>query len=107
MKAKCEEARKKAEEVKALYEGTAGDFDPEIFCKGPVQGVFTTLGWVFFVLKIVIPLMLIIFGSIDVGKAVITSKDDEIKKSIKTLAARVIAGIIVFFIPTILNLVVK
>lgn len=107
LKAKCEEARKKAEEVKALYEGTDGDFDPENFCKGPVQGVFTTLGWVFFVIKIVIPILLIIFGSIDVGKAVIASKDDEIKKSIKTLAIRTIAGIIIFLIPTILNLAVK
>ena len=105
--AKCEEARKKMNEVKELYLNSGEDFNPEIFCKGPVQGVFTTLGWVFFVLKILIPIMLIIFGSIDLGKAVITSKDDEIKKSIKTLAVRVIAGIIVFFIPTILNLVVK
>lgn len=88
-------------------EEPSGDFDPERFCKGPVQGVFTTLGWVFFAVKIIIPIMLIIFGSIDVGKAVIASKDDEIKKSVKTLAVRAIAGIIIFFIPTILGFIVK
>lgn len=105
--AKCEEARKKMNEVKALYENTSDGFDAEYFCKGPVQGVFTTLGWVLFAVKIIIPIMLIIFGSIDVGKAVIASKDDEIKKSIKSLAMRTIAGIIVFFVPTILNFAVK
>lgn len=87
--------------------GDTEHFDVEYFCKGPVQGVFTTLGWVFFILKILIPILLIIFGSIDVGKAVIASKDDEIKKSVKTLAIRAIAGIIIFFVPTILNFVVK
>jgi len=104
--AKCEEARKKMREVKALYEDSEG-FDSEHFCKGSVQGVFTTLGWVFFIIKIVIPILLIIFGSIDVGKAVIASKDDEIKKSVKTLAVRTVAGIIIFFVPTILNFAVK
>lgn len=82
-------------------------FAAENFCKGTVQGVFTTLGWVFFVVKIVIPILLIVFGSIDLGKAVISSKDDEIKKSVKTLVVRTIAGIIIFFVPTILGLFVK
>ena len=94
-------------EVKALYENTDGDFDAENFCTGPVQGVFTTLGWVFFVIKILIPILLIVFGSIDVGKAVVASKDDVIKKSIKTLALRTIAGVIIFFVPTILNFGIK
>lgn len=89
---------------------TANDkttIDLENFCQGPVQGAFTTLGWVFFILKILIPILIVVFGSIDVGKAVIASKDDEIKKSIKSLAFRIIAGFIIFFVPTILNFAVK
>ena len=78
----------------------------ENFCTGSRLGVFTTIGWVFWFAKILIPIVLIVLGSIDVGKAVIASKDDEIKKSAKTLVIRVIAGIIIFFIPTLLNLVV-
>ena len=85
---------------------TITDYEKE-FCTGPVQGVFTTLGWVFFILKIAVPVILIIFGSIDFAKAVLASKDDEIKKSIKTLVMRAIAGVIIFFIPTILNFAVK
>lgn len=76
-------------------------------CEGPVQGVFTTIGWVFFIAKILIPIVLIVFGSIDLGKAVISNKDDEIKKSAKSLVMRTIAGVIIFFIPTLLNFVVE
>lgn len=89
--------------------GGASDttFDTSTFCSGPVQGVFTTLGWVFFILKILIPIILIVFGSIDFAKAVLSSKDDEIKKSAKTLVMRAIAGVIIFFVPTLLNFIVE
>lgn len=83
------------------------EFDADAFCTGPVEGAFSTLGWIFFVLKIVIPIIIIIFGTIDVSKAVVASKDDEIKKSIHTLVKRVIAGIVIFFIPTFLSFIVK
>lgn len=81
--------------------------DLDHFCQGKIQGVFTALGWVFFVIKILVPVILIVFGTIDLSKAVIASKDDEIKKSVKTLLIRVVAGIIIFFLPTILNMIVK
>ena len=83
------------------------DWNLDNFCSGPIEGAFTTIGWVFFFAKILIPIVLIVFASIDLGKAVISSKDDAIQKSIKTLVVRVIAGIIIFFIPTILNFVVE
>ena len=83
------------------------EFDADTFCTGPVQGVFTTLGWVFFFLKILVPIMLIVFGSIDFGKAMLSNKDDGIKKSAKTLVMRAIAGVIIFFIPTILEFIVS
>ena len=43
----------------------------------------------------------------DFGKAVIANKDDEIKKSAKSLVMRAIAGVIIFFVPTLLNFVVE
>ncbi len=66
---------------------------------------FKFLGRIFLILKILIPLVIIVLGIIDLGKAIISSKDDEIKKSVKSLTMRVIAGLIIFFIPTIINLV--
>lgn len=68
-------------------------------------GIWQVVGWVLLVFKIVIPIMLIILGMIDLGKAVVASKDDEIKKSIKSLAMRAIAAVVIFFIPTLIGIV--
>ena len=65
--------------------------------------VWQIIGWVLWVFKIVIPIVIIVFGMIDLGKAVVASKDDEIKKSVKSLVMRAIAGIIIFFIPTLVG----
>lgn len=66
-----------------------------------LKEVWQIIGWVLWVFKIVIPIIIIIFGMIDLGKAVVASKDDEIKKSIKSLAMRAVAGVIIFFIPSL------
>ena len=66
---------------------------------------FKFLGRIFTILKILIPIIIIGFGAFDLSKAVVASKDDENKKSIRSLAMRALAGIIIFFVPTIVNLV--
>lgn len=66
---------------------------------------FIFLGRIFSIVKILIPILIIAFGIIDFFKAMIASKDDEIKKSSRSLMLRVIAGVIIFFIPTIVHLV--
>ena len=74
------------------------------FCQNSnVLKVFKVFGYIIFVAKILIPLLLIIFGSVDFAKAIISSDDKMIKDAGMSLAKRFIAGIIVFFIPTILN----
>lgn len=73
------------------------------FCYGSAN-VWQTVGYVLMVFKIVIPILLIIFGMIDLGKAVIASKDDEIKKATKSLMFRAVSAICIFFIPTIVGL---
>ena len=65
--------------------------------------IWQIIGWVLWVFKIVIPIVIIVFGMIDLGKAVVASKDDVIKKSVKSLVMRAIAGIIIFFIPTLVG----
>ena len=37
----------------------------------------------------------------DLGKAVVASKDDEIKTQTKRLMLRAVAGVVIFFIPSI------
>lgn len=58
-------------------------------------------------IKIVVPILLIIWGMFDLGKAVIAQKEDEIKKGQQTFMKRAIAAVIVFFIPTIVDLIVQ
>ena len=53
-----------------------------------------------------VPLLLIIFGMLDLGKAVIASKEDEIKKGQQMFIKRLIAAVIVFFVVAIVKLVV-
>lgn len=67
--------------------------------------IWQIVGWVFLIFKIVIPIILIIFGVLDMFKAVIGSKDDEIKKSAKSLAMRALSAVIIFFIPTLVSLI--
>lgn len=109
--AKCEEATNKMQEIRDEYQNKGGTSDnPTVdldnFCSGAVQGIFTTLGWIFYVLKILVPIILMIFGTIDFTKAIIASKDDEIKTATKSLIIRTIAGIVIFFIPSILGFIV-
>ena len=65
--------------------------------------VWQVVGWLLWAFKIIIPILIIIWGVIDLGKAVVASKDDEVKKAIKSLVMRAIAGIVVFFIPTLIG----
>lgn len=76
------------------------------FC-GNLQGLLTLIGYVITAFKIVIPMLLIVFGMMDVGKAVVGSKDDEIKKSLKSFAMRAMAAVVIFFIPSIVGLIMS
>lgn len=78
----------------------------EGFC-AETANIWQIVGYVLFAFKIAIPVLLIIFGMIDLGKAVIASKDDEIKKSVKGLTMRAIAAVAVFLIPTIIGFVMS
>ena len=58
-------------------------------------------------IQLVIPILLIVWGMLDLGKAVVAQKDDEIKKGQKTFISRLTAAAIVFFIVTIVKLFVS
>ncbi len=74
------------------------------FCsEDSVKMTLNIIGYVVFSLKMIVPLLLIIMGSLDFSKALISSDDKAIKDALGKLIRRIIAGIIVFFIPTILN----
>ena len=74
------------------------------FC-ADTANIWQILGYVVNVIKIVIPLVLIILGMLDLGKAVVADKDDAINKAVKSLVHRFIAALVMFFIPTIISAV--
>lgn len=52
-----------------------------------------------------VPILLIIWGMLDLGKAVISQKEDDIKKGQKTFIQRAIAAVMVFLIFSIVQLI--
>lgn len=63
------------------------------------------VGWALTIFKIAIPLIIIIIGLVDLGKAAVSSKPEEIKKSVTSLLWRLVGGIAIFFIPTIVLMI--
>lgn len=59
------------------------------------------------IIKIVVPILLIIFGMLDLGKAVVASKEDDIKKGQQTFIKRLVAGVLVFFVIYIVQIVIR
>lgn len=64
-----------------------------------------TVSTIVSLIKVIIPIFLVIFGMLDLGKAVMAQKDDEIKKGQKTFFSRVIAAVIIFFVVSVVQLV--
>lgn len=76
------------------------NFTMASFCT-EAASLLQVVGWVITIIKVCIPMLIIFYGIMDFGKAVVASKDDEIKTSAKRLMWRAIAGICIFFIPTL------
>ena len=62
---------------------------------------------VILLIKIAVPVLLVVFGMMDLVKAVIAQKEDEIKKGQHTFIKRLIAAALVFFVTSIVQLVIS
>ena len=58
-------------------------------------------------IQVFVPILLIIWGMLDLGKAVMAQKEDEIKKGQNTFIKRLIAAAILFFVVTIVRFLVN
>ncbi len=67
-----------------------------------VKQAFKIIGKIISITKIVVPMILIVLGMIDFAKAIFAQDDKAISKAAMSLLKRFIAGIVVFFIPTII-----
>ncbi len=61
------------------------------------------LGILISLLKIFVPLLIIVLGSVDFAKAMIDGKGDDIPKKLPIVIKRFITGVIIFLIPSIIE----
>lgn len=60
------------------------------------------IGYAIFVCKIIIPIVLIVYGTIDVSKAVLNANDG-LQKNLIQFAKRCIAAVLIFLAPGLIN----
>ena len=60
--------------------------------------LWSVIGFIVKAIWFGIPILLIIMGSIDLGKAVIASKEDEVKKATKAFGKRFLYAVAVFLV---------
>ena len=51
----------------------------------------------------IVPILLIVFGIIDFATAVFSSKEDDMKKRRETFIKRIVAAVLVFLAPILVN----
>lgn len=69
--------------------------------------IANTVHTIIVVIQIAVPVLLVVFGMMDLVKAVMGQKEDEIKKGQQTLVKRIIAAAIVFFVMVAVRFVVS
>lgn len=71
-------------------------------CNG-LDNLVVVVKFILNIIQWVVPIILIVLGTIDLVKAVVAGKDDEIKKHQQTLIKRIIAAVIVFLVPMLVS----
>ena len=61
----------------------------------------TVMKW----MRITVPLLLIVFGILDFSKAVFSSNEDGMKKTREKFIKRIVAAVLVFLAPILVNLI--
>lgn len=69
-----------------------------------LQPVWSLVGTIINIIWIGIPIILIVLGSVDLGKAVISSKEDEVKKAKKAFINRLLYAVAVFAVVWLVTL---
>ena len=76
-------------------------------CSKELKTVLGLLVGVINLIKFFVPVLLILFGTLDLAKAVIAGKEDEMKKAQGTLIKRVIYAVAVFLVITLVMFIMS
>ncbi len=74
------------------------------FCQ-EISPMLKMIGDLLNIFKVSLPLILIALCILDIGKAVISSKSDDIKKNIKSGLKKLAVSVFIFFVPTVCMLI--
>jgi len=86
-----------------LYEKTCGLFNGD---EDSITTISNLTSGAVFAIQVFVPIALIIMGMVDMGKAVMQQKEDDIKKAQQVFVTRLSAAAITFLVITVVKLVV-
>ncbi|MBO4245614.1 MAG: hypothetical protein J5892_02590 [Bacilli bacterium] len=72
-----------------------------------VLKVFKLVGYAIIIIRILVPIALIIYGSIEMFKVVMSGKEEAMSTAISNLFKKFIAALIIFIVPTVVNFAVS
>jgi len=55
--------------------------------------------------RIIVPILIVILGTLDYTRAVMAGKEDEMRKAQRNFVRRVVIGVAVFFVPVLVNII--
>ncbi len=87
------------------YFGATEEVD--IICDEQYGEITDIISKVFGWIQIIAPLLLVVFGLLDFGKATIANDQDALKKATSNFVKRAIAAVLIFFLPLIVNTIFK
>ncbi len=74
------------------------------FCAGTAP-VWEFVGEIIYIIRIVIPILIVLLGTIDLGKAVLAGEEKTVKEAQKSFIKRLIYGVAIFFIIPIVGVI--
>lgn len=86
----------------------------EMYCSGILgdgrgipQNIGDLIHYLYLGIKIVVPILLVIFAMLDLGRAIAAKKEEDIKKYQSSCIKRVITGLLVFLIVIIVEFLLE
>lgn len=86
-------------------EPTCADYESIFGDKDDPESIRYMLHTILQYVRIIVPILVILLGTIDFAKAVIAGKEDNMKKAQTDFIKRVVIGVAVFFVPLLVDIV--
>jgi len=72
-----------------------------------IRTVLKLAGFIVLIAKIIVPMIIVGYGVFDMYKSVVDKDEKSLAKQTQKLLKRIVTGLVVFFIPTLVNVIFK